>query len=100
MAIFFVLGITSCGSLDKAKEMADTAKEKINEKVQEKKEEDNENCIKVLEEKADDYGIDPEGVEITSGGTYVKVPGDTINHLEKGDVVYMTNGMSTFEKID
>ena len=53
--LFLIFGLTSCGSLEKAKEMADNAKEKYDEKVQENEEEKNENCIKNLEEKADYY---------------------------------------------
>ena len=37
--LFLTLGLTSCGTFDKAKDMADTAKEKFDEKVEEKKEE-------------------------------------------------------------
>ena len=35
--LFLTLGLTSCGTFDKAKDMADTAKEKFDEKVEEKK---------------------------------------------------------------
>ena len=35
--LFLTLGLASCGTFDKAKDMADTAKEKFDEKVEEKK---------------------------------------------------------------
>ena len=81
--LFLIFALTSCGSLKKAKEIADNAKEKYDEKVQENEEEKNENCIKILEEKADYYGIDSEGVEVSEGGTYLKVPIDTIHSYEE-----------------
>ena len=80
--IFLALNLTACGSLEKAKELADTASKKIDEKMEEKEEEDNAKYTKILEEKADYYGIDAEGVEISQGGGYVKVPIDTIRSYE------------------
>ena len=38
---------------------------------------------KIVEEKAKDYGIDPEGVVVSSGATYYMVPIDTIHSYEE-----------------
>ena len=80
--LFLTLGLTSCSAFDKVKDMGDSAKEKIGEKLEEKKEENNEKVQRLVEEKADFYGIDPEGVEVSSGGTYVSVPVDTIHSYD------------------
>lgn len=54
----------------------------VNKFIQKSNAEYDEKYQKIVDKKADDYGIDPEGVVVSEGGTYFRVPIDTIRTYE------------------
>ena len=76
------LFLTACSVKGIAKAALNKGEQIIEEKIDEANSKQDEECREILEEKAELYGIDPEGVLISSGGTYLKVPVDTIHSYE------------------
>lgn len=75
--------LSSCSPVNKAKDLAESGLEKYNDSQEEKKEEKNEKCLQIISEKASTYGIESEGVEVTSGGEYIMVPIETIHNYDE-----------------
>lgn len=77
--------LTACGAGDTARSILNGGIDALEEHLEAQEEEKNEQYRRILEDKAEDYGIDPDDVEISQGGGYFKVPVDTITSYEQLD---------------